>query len=552
MSEKGCSLRQKIGQTMMFGFHGTEPSPEITSLIRDHHVGGIILFARNIGEPKDVLRLTIALQKIAYEAGHRHPLLISIDQENGIVRRLGAGTTLLPGNMALGATGESRYVQAVAEATGRELKALGINYNLAPVLDINNNPHNPVIGVRSYGEDPQFVAECGSAAIHGLQAAGVAACGKHFPGHGDTSKDSHLTLPLIPHDLERLKQVELVPFVKAIADGVDSLMIAHVCFPEIEPDPTLPATLSRRVVTDLLRNELGYQGVITTDCMEMKAIADSPGTVEGTYRAFQAGIDLSFISHTYEWQIGAIERLVAGIEAGDTPVERLDDAVGRILKLKEKYLHWDEITPWFEQTDPVPDAIVGGPEHEQLAREVMEAAVTLTKNEAGLLPMTLQAEQTVAVVCLQNKLTSLVEDERYLINPLQQALQATHRSARCFEVQNPPTEADIEQVIQGLDGCAAVIVGTMNAQLAPGQSQLVQRLNQSGVPLIVISMRTPYDLAMFPEVATHIAAYEWTPTALQIAVEAIFGQRELCGRLPVTIPNVAVRGHRADNRGDLQ
>ncbi|ARU63966.1 beta-N-acetylhexosaminidase [Tumebacillus avium] len=535
---------------MMFGFHGTEPTPEITTLIRDHHVGGVILFARNIAEPKDVLRLTVALQKIAYEAGHEHPLLISIDQENGIVRRLGAGTTLLPGNMALGATGDTRLVQATAKATGRELKALGINFNLAPVLDVNNNPHNPVIGVRSYGEDPQFVAECGTAAIHGFQEAGVATCGKHFPGHGDTSKDSHLTLPMIPHRRERLEQVELVPFVKAIAEGVDSMMIAHVCFPEIEPDPALPATLSRRVVTDLLRGELGFDGVITTDCMEMKAIADSPGTVEGTYRAFQAGIDLSFISHTYEWQLGAIERMAAGIEAGDTPLQRLHDAVRRILKLKEKYLSWEQITPWFEQQDPEPDTLVGGPEHERLAREAMEAAVTLTKNEAGLLPLTVGAEETIAVVCLKNTLTSLVEDERYLINPLQRAVEASHGNTRCLEVNNPPTAADIVQVLESLDGCAAVIVGTMNAQLAPGQAELVSRLNRAGIPLVVISMRTPYDLAVFPEVATHIAAYEFTPAALEIAVEAILGKRELRGRLPVTIPDIAPRGHQAQNRGE--
>ncbi|TCP59231.1 beta-N-acetylhexosaminidase [Tumebacillus sp. BK434] len=544
MAAKERTLRQKIGQTMMFGFHGTDPTPEITTLIRDHHVGGVILFARNIAEPKEVLRLTVALQKIAYEAGHELPLLISIDQENGIVRRLGAGTTLLPGNMALGAAGDTSLVKATAEATGRELKALGINYNLAPVLDVNNNPHNPVIGVRSYGEDPQFVAACAAAAIHGFQEAGVATCGKHFPGHGDTSKDSHLTLPMIPHRRERLEQVELVPFVKAIAEGVDSMMIAHVCFPEIEPDRSLPATLSRRVVTDLLRDELGFEGVITTDCMEMKAIADSPGTVEGTYRAFQAGIDLLFISHTCEWQLGAIERLAAGLEAGDTPLERLEEAYGRIRKLKQKYLSWDEITPYFAQQDPEPDALVGGAEHERLAR------VTLTKNEAGLLPLTVSTDQTIAVVCLTNTMTSLVEDERYLINPLQRAVEAAHGNTRCLEVNNPPTASDIEQVLGQLTGCAAVIIGTMNAHLAPGQAELVNRLNGSGLPLVVISMRTPYDLAVFPEVATHIAAYEFTPAALEIAVEAVFGKRELQGRLPVTIPGAAARGHRAHSRGE--
>jgi beta-N-acetylhexosaminidase len=541
------TVRQKIGQTMMFGFHGTEPSEEIAALIRDQHVGGLILFARNIGGPQDVLRLTVALQKIAYDAGHPHPLLISIDQENGIVRRLGAGTTLLPGNMALGATANPERVRDVARATGRELKALGINWNLAPVLDVNNNPANPVIGVRSYGEDPQFVADCGIAAIRGLQEAGVATCGKHFPGHGDTSKDSHLTLPTIPHDRERLFSLELVPFVKAITADVDSIMIAHVCFPEIEPDPSIPATLSKRVITDLLRGELGYQGLITTDCMEMHAISKTIGTVEGVYQAFHAGIDLSFISHSHDLQAAAIERFADAIESGDLTEARLDESVARILELKEKYLSWDEILPYFSAAEIVPDALVGGEEHQLLAREVMEEAITLTKNDGGLLPLTVAPEQKVGVVYLKNTLTSRVEDDRYLINPLAQAVERVHPNALTLEVGNPPTGEDIERVRTGLAQCAAVIVGTMNAQLSPMQVELVKALQQLPQPLVVVSLRTPYDLAAFPEVQAHISAYEFTPAAAEIAVESIFGKRELQGRLPVSIPGVAPRGHRAQS-----
>jgi len=543
MANETLSLRQKVGQTMMFGFHGMEPSEEITRLIRDHHVGGVILFARNIGTPQDVLRLTVALQKIAYDAGHAHPLLISIDQENGVVRRLGAGTTLLPGNMAISATSNGDYVDEVMKATGRELKALGINFNLAPVLDVNNNPANPVINVRSYGEDPEWVADCGVRAIHALQETGLATCGKHFPGHGDTSKDSHLTLPMISHNRERLNAVELVPFLKAITAGVDSMMIAHVCFPEIEPDPSIPATMSRRVITELLREELGFQGVITTDCMEMHAISKTIGSVEGTYQAFKAGVDLSFISHTHEWQEGAVERMVAGLESGDLPQERLDDAVERILKLKQKYLNWAEVTPFFTQEDPVVDARVGGTEHEQLARTVFEQAVTLTKNETNLLPLQLTAEQRVGVVYMKNTLLSPVEDVRYLENPLAAAVEAMHPNTRCIEVSNPPTAEDIERVVSESRDCDVMIVGTMNAQLYPAQVSLVQQLHELSVPLVVVSLRTPYDLAAFPWISTHIATYEYTPTASEVAVRGIFGAHEFQGRLPVTIPGVAERGH---------
>ena len=547
MSQANMTLRQKVGQTMMFGFHGMEPSPEITKLIRDHHVGGVIVFARNIGHPQDVLKLTVALQKIAYEAGHSHPLLISIDQENGIVRRLGAGTTLLPGSMAIAATGKLENVFDVSRATGAELKALGINFNLAPVLDVNNNPNNPVIGVRSYGEDPHWVAECGVQAIKGLQAANVATCGKHFPGHGDTAKDSHLTLPTIPHDRARLEQVELVPFVKAIAEGVDSIMIAHVCFPEIEPDTSVPATMSRRVITGMLRGELGFQGVITTDCMEMHAISKTIGTVEGTYQAFKAGTDLAFISHTHDWQEAAIERLVSGIEAGDVTEERLDESVGRILALKEKYDSWDAWLPLFAKADLAPDALVGGEAHQALARRVMEEAITLTRNDAGVLPLQVDAEARIGVVCLKNVLLSPVEDDRYLINPVQQAVEKVYANITAVEVSNNPSSEDIEKAIAAMDGCEAVIIGTMNAQLLPQQVELVKRLNALSAPLIVISMRTPYDLGSFADVQTHIAAYEFTPVAAEIAVQAVFGQRELEGRLPVTLPGLFARGHRAEN-----
>ncbi|PWK15627.1 glycoside hydrolase family 3 protein [Tumebacillus permanentifrigoris] len=528
------SVRQQIGQTMMFGFHGTEPSPEITRLIAEHHIGGVILFARNVGRPEDVLRLNVALQKIAYEAGHPLPLLISVDQENGIVRRLGAGTTLFPGNMALGAAGRAQWVREVSEATGRELRALGFNFNLAPVLDVNNNPHNPVIGVRAYGQDPQRVGEYGVEAICGLQAAGLAACGKHFPGHGDTSLDSHLTLPLIPHDRARLDAVELPPFMKAITAGVDALMIAHVVFPEFEPDAT-PATLSHRVITELLREELGYRGVITTDCMEMHAIAKTIGTVEGTYRAFLAGVDLSFLSHTHEWQEQTIERFVRGFEEGEISAQRLQDSVRRILALKERYTSWDDWLPLFDQPDLQPDPVVGCEEHRQLARSVYEAAVTLTAQRPGALPLQIEAEDRVAVVYLRNVSLSPVEDDRYLINPLATAIESQHPNIVRVELSNPPTAQEIAQAVEVAAACRAVVVGTSNAHLSPVQTELLRQLEALPLQRVVISMRAPYDLAVCTNLDAHIAVYEFTPAGIEVAAEALFGKRKLVGHLPIAL-----------------
>src|SRR5579884_1477526 len=240
----GMSLEEQIGQALMVGFWGTKPSQEIIDLITRYHVGNIILFSRNTGDTRQVLELTRSLQEIAKEAGHRYPLLIAIDQENGIVQRLGEAVTIFPGNMALGAIGSDEIAYEVARATGEELLALGINMNLAPVVDVNNNPANPVIGVRSFGEDTHLVARLGAAMVKGYRVAGILSCLKHFPGHGDTAVDSHLAMPIIPHTLERLEMLELVPFRRGIEAGAECLMIAHVAFPALAEQGNLPGTLS--------------------------------------------------------------------------------------------------------------------------------------------------------------------------------------------------------------------------------------------------------------------------------------------------------------------
>src|SRR5690606_2186935 len=285
------SLRQKIGQLMMIGFHGTRLSEKVQRMIVEDCVGGIILFGRNIGTPEEVLRLTSDLQTCAKTAGHPFPLLISIDQENGVVRRLGKGTTLFPGNRLLGAVDDEKVTRHIARATAEELKRLGINMNLAPGLDVNNNPQNPVIGVRSFGESVDGVIRHGLAFIEGHQAVGVVTTAKHFPGHGDTDVDSHLDLPTVPHGLKRLETVELRPFQEAIDAGVCCVMIAHVFFPAFEAEDKVPATLSHSVVTGLLREKMGFNGVVTTDCLEMDAVSKTIGTVEGALRALKAGVD---------------------------------------------------------------------------------------------------------------------------------------------------------------------------------------------------------------------------------------------------------------------
>ncbi|MEC0212799.1 beta-N-acetylhexosaminidase, partial [Paenibacillus ehimensis] len=328
------TLRQKIGQMLMCGFHGTEPSEDIERLIREKHLGGIIYFRRNLTEPAQVAKLSASLQQLALAHGGV-PLLIAIDQEGGMVMRIDQGVTPIPGSMALGATGDAEAAYEAAKVTGSELKAMGINMNFAPCLDINNNPLNPVIGVRSYGGDAETVGRLGTAAVRGYQEAGIAATVKHFPGHGDTGEDSHTALPVVPHPRERLDRLELAPFRRAAELGVDAVMTAHVLFPAVEPE-RLPATLSSRVIDGLLRQELGYDGVVVTDCLEMNAIAEHYGIAEGAVMAVEAGADLVLVSHRIERQQTALDALVQAVESGRIREERIDRSVERLLALKSR------------------------------------------------------------------------------------------------------------------------------------------------------------------------------------------------------------------------
>ena len=356
------TLQKKLGRLLIAGFKGTTMSPEIKQLIHDYHIGGVILFGRNIGTPQEILALTQSLQQEAKVAGYSSPLLICIDQENGVVRRLGEGTTVIPGAMLLGATHEPTNAYNAGLMAGKELKALGINWNLAPVVDINNNPKNPVIGVRSFGENPQDVTDMAKNSMLGMQESGVMTTLKHFPGHGDTSVDSHLDLPVIAHDLQRLHEVELVPFKACIAAGADAIMTAHVYFPALESESNTPATLSRAVITGLLREELGFNGVVTTDCMEMDAIANGVGTVNGCLKAVQAGVDLVMVSHIHSLQEQSVLKLVDAVKNGEVSMKQIDQSIERIERMIARYTSWEDI----ESMQEVPSFVGSQSHHDEM------------------------------------------------------------------------------------------------------------------------------------------------------------------------------------------
>lgn len=353
------TIRDTVGQLLMVGFQGTELSRTFLDWVQEYRPGGVILFSRNLVDPEQVARLTNALQ----EHAPNPPLLIAIDEEGGCVSRLPRGFTTFPAASKIATCHSPDVAYGAAEVTARELRSVGINMNLAPVLDVNSNPDNPIIGDRAYGTQPEQVCTYGMAVMQGLEDNGIIPCGKHFPGHGDTMTDSHHVLPVVEADRTRLDAVELEPFRRAIRRGLPATMTAHVRYPAL--DAEAPATLSRPILTDLLRNRLGFEGVTLTDDMEMRAILDHQSIGEASVRALQAGADMVVICHRQERQREAVGAIEQALERGELSRERLTASVARIRALKKQRLE-----P-FEPVEPLRvTQTVGHPRHKALSAKI--------------------------------------------------------------------------------------------------------------------------------------------------------------------------------------
>jgi len=357
------TVRDTIGQHLMVGFQGTELSPECIDWLQEYRPGGVILFSRNLVDPEQIAHLTNALQTHAPNP----PLLIAIDQEGGRVSRLPTGFTIFPSASTIAACQSPDVAYAVAEITAKELRAVGINMNMAPVLDVNSNPANPIIGNRAYGDNPKQVCSFSVPIMQGLQDHGVIPCGKHFPGHGDTMTDSHKVLPVVHADRARLDSVELEPFRYAIQHGLPTLMTAHVHYPAL--DAEAHATLSRPILTDLLRHELGFHGVTLTDDMEMRAILDHGSIGEASVRSLQAGADMVLICHQQARQTEAVLAIEQALDQGDLALEDLTASAEKIAELKHKHLSS------YQPTDPSQIIhTVGIPKHRAVLEKIQRVA----------------------------------------------------------------------------------------------------------------------------------------------------------------------------------
>jgi beta-N-acetylhexosaminidase len=528
------NIMDAIGQKLLLAFEGKiHLSPEVKTAIRQYQPAGFTLFrALNLDNPAQVRQLTQALQQTARKAG-LPLLLIAADQEGGQLMAIGEGSTPLPGNLALGATGSPELARRAGEVLGHELRAMGINVNYAPCCDVNSNPRNPVVGTRSFGEDPDQVAQLAAAMIAGMQSSGLAATAKHFPGHGDTSGDSHYGRTILLHALERLHKVELPPFKASIQMDVKLIMVGHLSLLAVE-DGELPATLSAVVMRGLLRDELGYGGVIVTDAMDMKAIRQGEGLGQDAVRAVVAGADLLLLGSNAIDQHRVYASLQQAVRDGQLDASRIAASSERVLALKS----------WIARQESLPDlSVVGCKEHQTVAVEIAEQSITLVRDQANLLPLRLHASQRLAVIMPRPLDLTPADTSSYVTPVLAQALRAYHADVDEFIISHSPDDGDIAALIQRLPVYDMVIMGTLNAFTQTEQAELVRAVLQTGIPCVVAALRMPYDLAVFPEAPTYVCCYSILEPSMFSLAKALMGRGDFPGRLPVSIPGLYPLGH---------
>ncbi len=551
------SVDEKVGQLIHVGINArfaNQQSPFYKDLHRhvvENKIGGVIFFGAPIYE---TTHLANRMQEAA-----KIPLLMSLDAETGIGMRFEDATNF-PWAMAVAATGEPEFARRMGVVTGREARAIGIQHVYAPVLDVNNNAANPVINVRSFGEDPEDVARFGVAFAQGVQSQKVIATAKHFPGHGDTSVDSHRGLPIIELPRERLNSVELVPFKRAVDAGIGSIMIAHIALPQIDSEQVkplkeykggdaehgaeivsesafVPATLSAKVQTDLLRKEMGFKGLIVSDAMSMSGLTLYFTQEEAGVRAFLAGTDILEKPADVD---AMLRGLKAAVASGRIPMSRLDESVTRQLAWKHELgLFKEQITP-LEQIDQV----VSSPDVTALTDEIATRAITLVRSGENALP--LDRSKKIAVVGISNGF-----DGGNVMNPLNGALRASGLQFTQAYLQENSLRQNVEAARKAVSEADVVVVGLYgrvrsgaknSVGIPENGAALLREALAANKQVIGISFGNPYILSSFPEMKTYIVAYGDMPSLQRAAARSILGQQDITGKLPISLPGLHPRG----------
>ncbi|MFG2225304.1 glycoside hydrolase family 3 protein [Streptomyces sp. NPDC048644] len=539
----GMTPEEKAGQLFVmrvYGHSATDPDPadveanrkeigvtNAAELIARFHVGGIIYFtwAHNTRDPHQIAELSNGIQRAGAAQRVPVPLLISTDQEHGAVARIGAPATLLPGAMALGASGSRDDTWTAGRISGAELYAMGIRQDYAPDADVNVNPANPVIGVRSFGADPQAAARRVAAAVRGYQSAGVAACAKHFPGHGDTDTDSHVGLPYIHHTAEEWERLDAPPFRAAIAAGIDAIMTAHIVVPAFDPSED-PATLSHPILTGVLREHLGYDGVVVTDSLAMQGVREKYGDARVPVLALKAGVDQLLNPPDLAVAHAAVVRAMKDGELAD---DDIDTKLLRILLLKERRgLFADPYT-----SRQAVDHAVGTRRHLDTADRIADRTTTLLRNDGGLLPLSRRRERRVLVAGVDAAAPTGTGGPP--TDVLARELTGLGFTATALPTGPKPSQELIDRAVAALDEHDAVVVATYDVTADSPQRALVAALLATGKPVVQLAVRGPYDIAQLDGVRAGLASYCWTDVELRAAARVIAGRREPEGRLPVPV-----------------
>lgn len=533
------SPAQKVSQLFMTAANGrfySEDDPEYQRLIdrvARFEIGGVIFL---VGTPQAQALLTNALQRRS-----RLPLLVAQDMEWGVGMRLDR-TTTFPRAMALGATRDPDLAFAMGRVVAEEARALGVHMNYAPVADVNNNPHNPVINVRAYGENPDLVSAMSAAYTRGMHAGGLLATAKHFPGHGDTATDSHADLPVLNITRARLDALELLPFRATIDAGVDGIMVGHLSLPHLDPTPNVPATLSPRIVTDMLRNDLGFEGLIVTDAMNMEGVTKHFGVGEAAVRSLEAGVDQIVMTRDED---AARHAILAALTSGRLPQARIDAAVRRVLTAKAR-LHLADrrlIDP-----DALP-AHVGGQDHELLSDAIARRSVTLLRNADEALPLADPAAR-ILVVTLNDRPDPGAG--RYFLSQLRR--QSHGNAVQHRQLDAGASWQDYAQTLAYADQFDVVVVpafvrvrsGSGTIALPEDQRRFLQALVGRPAPVVLVSFGNPYIVLDVDPPAAYLAAYSGAESTQRAVAQALFGRSAIGGKLPVSIPGLYAYGAGVD------
>ncbi|MGD9605464.1 MAG: glycoside hydrolase family 3 protein [Bacilli bacterium] len=521
------SLEQKIGQMFMVGFSGTSIPSSLITNISQYYFGNFIYFGPNVADDSLVPQLSEDIQSTIMEKTGI-PGFISMDQEGGMVVRFANNATHFIGNMGLVATNKSDNSYIVGKFSGQELRHYGVNLNLAPVLDVNNNPSNPVIGIRSYSDDPKVVSAYGNMMIKGLRAGEVMATAKHFPGHGDTSVDSHYGLPQIAHSMEHLEAFELYPFQKAIDNGIDAIMSAHIIFSAL--DTVYPATLSKKVITDLLRDKMGFDGIVMTDSMNMDAISKNFGVAEAAVLAVNAGVDLLLYGESTTLSVLAYLGVLNAVKGGTISEDRINEAVLRILTKKAKYNLFNDYLPRVNLTNA--DFAL----HKDLSEKLIRKSITVAKGSVDQFSIS-KATLFISSVCTRYPLipgyqiNTTNNSFAYVANNYFKELGMVNAD---YEVIGTSvTSTKMATIIAKASDYEQVVIAMENASLS--QSQLVKSLFAQHPDLLVVALKNPYDINNFTEINNYLCTYGYFASSVFAVFDLLMNEYEAEGIMPVYV-----------------